>query len=256
MLFINRAIASLKYHRRNSIVVVSGMVVFMIVALALQMLHQIETSISINFMQNIKMFPQSVQTALKYTIDALQQSHIDMLGLYEHYIQYTYLGFFLFLVVVHLFSLHARQSELKAYTATDKSVSWISLQLFAEYFLLFLLAYVIVFGLGIILTFVGINWLRDLNQQLFAYQFPNILKTVVKTADDNRFISNLFHQQFTYFNWDELLAGNTVYINRISIFTSGIRENFFSFFALVILAIIGSSWVGIHWWRFRLSRKQ
>ena len=57
MLFINRAIASLKYHCRNSIITVVGMVFFMIIVLALQMLRQIETTISTGFMNNIQGFP-------------------------------------------------------------------------------------------------------------------------------------------------------------------------------------------------------
>lgn len=251
MLFINRAIASLKYHRRNSIITVVGMVFFMIIVLALQMLRQIETTISTGFMNNIQGFPKTIQSELQLTIRAMQVTHGTVLNQYAAYIAYTYLAIFIFLVVINSISLHHRQSELKAYSATGKLVSWISLQLFVEYCLLFFIAYVIVFVLGIVLTFVGTGWLRQVNQHIFLQQLPDVLSTTQTTA----FIKSLFHQQLTFFNWQELLAGNTVTVNRIEIFTSGIRQSFFSFLSIVILAIIGSSWVGIHWWRFRQSRQ-
>lgn len=250
MLFINRAIASLKYHRRNSIITVAGMVAFMIVVLALQMLRQIESAIAANFMTSIGIFPKLVQVQLKLTIQAMQTTHAAVLSQYGNYATYAYLGIFLFLIIVNSISLHHRQSELKAYSATGKSVSWISLQLFVEYFLLFLIAYVIVFALGMLLAFFGTGWLRQLNQANFSNQLPDVLNTTKTTA----FINSLFHEQFTYFNWKELLAGNTVSLNRIALFTTAVRQSFFSFLSIVILAIIGSSWVGVHFWRFRQTR--
>ncbi|KRN29257.1 hypothetical protein IV38_GL000139 [Lactobacillus selangorensis] len=204
MRFLERAVASLLYHRKFALGIVLWSFLFLSGTLYLSTMIVLERQSLNQLDSRFYQLPTQTHQHAVQLLGPMQKVHRQLIQHYEFglllFIGICALVFLLFIAIY----LRSRRKEFRIYRFAGKSNAFIGRQFMGETLLTFVLAFIFFFLLTLLFSKSLLSMFQNLNQQAFMQALNQIN---ISRTNFNRLLREIFQARLTPFNGNTLLFG-------------------------------------------------